>query len=376
MKILQITPYGPKKIGGTEVACANLCKELDMLGMSVAWATDQETCEPIGSVRPVGMRRMFPGLPRGEWTQILDCWTPGSMRLLREEITKHDIVHIHDIRHAGALGALRWATAHGILTVVTDHLGEPSAPGWRMPLNFLRHRIRMNSLNKATAAVYVAEHLRLADGKDVPHNSQVIECGVDPEIFHLTESRPAEERAALGWDPQKPTVLYVGRFSDQKRIPVLHRLARLHPEWTWIFVGHGKQNPQKWELPNVKVFSTRDRSMLARYYRAADVVALPTNGEGIPLCVLEGLACGTPAAVSNLIFPSEKLPEGTYVGVDDDMDDQSAAAAWSEALRALLQPDTLRRMRETVRAKPTNMTWRNMAERYARLYESIAREHR
>ena len=80
--------------------------------------------------------------------------------------------------------------------------------------------------------------------------------------------------------------------------------------------------------------------------------------------------------ISGVVRPADHFPEGTFVEVADDADDEPAAEAWSAALESMLAPEALREIRGVVLHKPANLTWGRMAERYMALYESIAGKHR
>jgi glycosyltransferase involved in cell wall biosynthesis len=43
-----------------------------------------------------------------------------------------------------------------------------------------------------------------------------------------------------------------------------------------------------------------DAQELARFYHASDVFILTSNFEGMPMCVLESLACGTPVVTTDV----------------------------------------------------------------------------
>jgi glycosyltransferase involved in cell wall biosynthesis len=110
---------------------------------------------------------------------------------------------------------------------------------------------------------------------------------------------------------------------------------------------------------------------LPRWYRAADLVILPTQElEGFGLATAEALACGTPVlgtpigATPEILAPLERR----LLTLD------RSPAAIAEAVIALLRdPQTLQRVRAGARERATPLGWETVAGRYLELYEALTR---
>ncbi len=146
----------------------------------------------------------------------------------------------------------------------------------------------------------------------LPQKIQVVPCGVDRGRFHPSGRR--ESRARLGLNGAARVILYVGRFDPIKGVDRLLAAAnrlrqdmRLHV----LLVGGGGENAPEDEalrslcrelsLEDCVTFAgRRDHDDLPDYYRAADVLVLPSYYESFGLVVLEALACGTPVVATRV----------------------------------------------------------------------------
>jgi glycosyltransferase involved in cell wall biosynthesis len=154
--------------------------------------------------------------------------------------------------------------------------------------------------------------------------------GVDLERFRPVDpaERPAVRRS-LGLDPAHPMILFVGFFSRDKQPHVLFdawlRLQR-EPATESALVFVGATHSPYFEVDARLAGDMRDRARhegiadrlifvdptphIDEYYRAADVFALPSLREGMPVALLEAMASGVPAVAS-------RLPGSTDVLIDD-----------------------------------------------------------
>ena len=74
---------------------------------------------------------------------------------------------------------------------------------------------------------------------------------------------------------------------------------------------------------------------LPSYYNMADILTLPSDMEGIPMVILESLACGTPVVSSNVGGIPDIIANGINGIVLDDLSpDQLASAIIETATKA------------------------------------------
>lgn len=131
--------------------------------------------------------------------------------------------------------------------------------------------------------------------------------GVNTEIFYAMKNRH-KIKEELGLDSQTFVVLYVGRLVARKNVGLLieamHHLRR--ENIVTLIVGKGPKEAALKRMikhlglgTSVKFVGYVKDSDLVRIYNAADVLVLPSVYEGMPLNVLEAMACGVPTIAAN-----------------------------------------------------------------------------
>jgi glycosyltransferase involved in cell wall biosynthesis len=207
-----------------------------------------------------------------------------------------------------------------------------------------------------------------------PGHIDVAYHGVDHEAFH----RPAEDELRRVSDRLglhgRPYVAFLGALDPRKNVPSLIRgwvraaTGRADPPALVLAGGGGWDDevdaamaevPQ--ELRMVRPGYLR-WSSLPGYFGGAQVVALPSRGEGFGLPVLEAMACGAPV----LTTPHSSLPE---VGGDAVAYTEPDAASIAEALNALLDNPVRRKdLAEAAFVRSQEFTWEHSAEAHMESY--------
>jgi glycosyltransferase involved in cell wall biosynthesis len=156
-------------------------------------------------------------------------------------------------------------------------------------------------LRRADCVVFISRAVRTYfDGfcrwRTPPH---FVPNGVDTQLFRPpTASERSEARARLQLGAGERVFIFVGRFVEKKGLHLLELLARATPNARWLFAGDGAIDPARWALANVSVHRGRRRETLRELLWAADLLVLPSVGEGFPLVVQEATAVGVPCLVS------------------------------------------------------------------------------
>lgn len=130
--------------------------------------------------------------------------------------------------------------------------------------------------------------------------------GLDTSVFHPA---PSPVRHELGWSDRELVFGFVGRLALIKGIDLLIEafaaVSQAVPEARLMIVGSGEEERRvKTVLANqigdgkVQVRPRMSQERLPIWYRAMDVLLMPSRYETMSNAVLEGMACGVPFIAS------------------------------------------------------------------------------
>ena len=389
MKILHVTPYYAPAyaFGGVVRSVEGMARALARRGHVVTVLTtdalDQETritgalSETLDDVRVIRIPNISPRL-RGR----LNLSTPAGMKQVALAlIPEGDVVHCHEFRTienllvtpvAAALNRPLLLSPHGTLARDTGRSRLKAA--WDRLLS-PAVALRFDSIIGLTPQeVEVAQTLWPRFGRRrIPPDFYVIPNGVDPDDYAGLPGRQAfRDRYRLG---DVPMCLFMGRLHPRKGVDVLAQAFKQAdvPGARLVIAG-----PDEGLLATLQPMLD-ERIILTGYldgadrlaaFAAADVLALPAVGEGLPVVVLEAMAAGLPVIIS----PGCHLPEVAAYGAGIEV--EPAVEPLGAALRDLLSNADKRATmgqaaRRLVRER---FTWDAVAAQLEQVYSRLLRQ--
>ncbi|WP_395747337.1 glycosyltransferase [Prosthecobacter sp.] len=297
-----------------------------------------------------------------------------AARALRRHMkaTRADLLHSHN------LGTLIYAALASLggrtLPIVHGEHGQLQKQD--LTLKRLWQRRLLFSICRSIHGVSSSVRDNLQSlGLDPQRRVVVTPNGVDCERFRPAVS-PSQERSAAGHAPHEFVVGIVGRLVALKRhallFDALSLLGAEHPGLKLLVVGDGGAERE------ALIHTMQTHPLAARirwaghqddllpYYRSMDLLAAPSEIEGLSNAVLEAMACGVPVLAHSACGNAEVI----RAGENGCLSEMNTAADMACALREILaNTDELRRLgacaRDTVVRR---FSMDAMAEGYRQIY--------
>ena len=297
-----------------------------------------------------------------------------------------DLVHSHT--WYANLGGHLAAMLHGIPHVVTMHSLESLRP-WKAEQ--LGGGYAISSWCEREAAASAAAVVAVSAGMKAdimtaypeifPERVRVIRNGIDTNEYQPDPDTSVLER--YGIDPGRPYVIFVGRITRQKGVPVLlHAAAGLIPEAQLVLCAGAADTPEQLAEVTDLVDGLRatrsgvvwipemlEKPAVIQLLTHAAVFACPSVYEPLGIVNLEAMACSTAVVGSRTGGIPEVVDEGE-TGLLVPPGDPEALAV---ALNAVLSdPDLARAMGQAGRKRAVaEFGWTAIAAQTANLYAEL-----
>jgi starch synthase len=297
-----------------------------------------------------------------------------------------DLVHSHTwyANLAGYLASLLYGVPH----VMTAHSLEPLRP-WKAEQLGGGYAIsswcERTAIESAAAVIAVSQgmaaDIRLTYPAVPAERVHVIYNGIDAQQYQPDHGRDVLD--SLGIDPLRPSVVFVGRVTRQKGLPVLLRAAEQIDAAAQLVLCAGQADTPELETEVTGLVNhlraTRSGmiwipGMLAKHeviqiLSHATVFACPSLYEPLGIVNLEAMACGAAVVASAVGGIPEVVQDGETGLLVPPGDEKALAAAINSLLR---DPTRIAAMgaRGRVSAE-SDFSWDRIARQTADLYRQL-----
>ena len=270
---------------------------------------------------------------------------------------KYDVIHSHywisgkvAMPVAKKFGLPLAHTMHTMARVKNMNLAEGERPE---PMIRVQGETQVVAAADALIANTDAEAASLVSLYEAcPDNVSVVSPGVDLYTFTVGSGRKAA-REAIGLPQDAHILAFVGRIQPHKGPEVLIRAVaemlnhspHLRPKLITIIMG-GASGSGLGEVERLKDLvswlnisdvvrfeNPVPRAQIPQWYRAADLVCVPSYSESFGLVALEAQACGTPVVATAV----GGLRTAVADGISGVLVDGHDPRAWSSVLARLIQ---------------------------------------
>jgi starch synthase len=385
--------YPPEIYGGAGVHVAELVKALRR-------RSDVEThVHAFGASRDEQLTSSYPDLAElAEANATLK--TLGVDLTMADGCAGTELVHSHTwyANMAGHLSSLLYGVPH----VISAHSLEPLRPWKAEQLGggyAVSSWVEKTAYEAAAAVIAVSAAMRddvLASYPSIdPARVHVVHNGIDTDGW--APSNDPERVRSHGVDPDRPSVVFVGRITRQKGLPLfLRAVAQLPPDVQIVLCAGAPDTPEiEAEVVGLVDGLKQDRDgvvWIREMLPRPDVVALlsaatafvcPSIYEPLGIVNLEAMACetavvatatgGIPEVVvdgeTGRLVPIEQATDGTGTPLNPEQYVADFAAALNEVVG---DPERAAAMGKAGRQRAIeHFSWEAIAERTVELYRSV-----
>jgi glycosyltransferase involved in cell wall biosynthesis len=303
----------------------------------------------------------------------------GALRVLYAQRQRYHMLHCHLMISPMTIGLLAKPLVRKPLVINPHRSGKIGDVGFLTHNRPLTGRLRLAAARRwGDAFVSISRdiHEELAGIGVSSDKLWDIANGVDVDHFQPADTLTrAELRRALNL-PTGPLVVFTGRLVPEKGVDVLlnawPRVLRQRPDARLLLVGDGEQRAtleaQARSLDIVdQVLFAGGCADVAPYLRAADAFVLPSYAEGLPIALLEAMACGLPSVATAIGGTMRVLDDGITGRLVPVGDPEGLATGLVEALTPSGHAWGQHARQHTVAQYSLDV----VAERYIQMYETL-----
>ena len=260
----------------------------------------------------------------------------------------YDVVHVHTpIAAAVTRFALRHMAKSGRIKVIYTAHGFHFYKGAPL-LNWLIYYPIEKCLSRYTGVLITMnkEDYKIAKNKMHAKKTEYIPgVGIDVEKIQNTRVDKNKKREELGVPQDAIILLSVGELSTRKNHEVVLRALSQMDDCKVVYAICGK-GPLHEYLKNLtrqlniadRVFLLGFRTDVIEICKASDIFVFPSLQEGLPVALMEAMACGLPVVCSDIRGNSDLISDGVNGYLCDPYDPHSLSISLDKEMKLPLLP--------------------------------------
>ncbi|MDD2285997.1 MAG: glycosyltransferase family 4 protein [Paludibacter sp.] len=370
MKIVIIATHYLPHVGGLELATYHLAKELEKQNNEIHIITPYP--DPNKNTTSIHIHRhpihTYPDEhPIRAFIDGL-IFFRKTMKTIKE--IRPDIIHAQNITNS-IPAYLAWKIYH-IPYVICIH-GNLELMGPFLPDFLKRFWPKFPHIKAAAEIIALTNEMATRFGKELGKIPAVIPNGVDLERFYPAQID--EKKISIS-----PVILTLSRIDNKKGLEyAIESMTKIHAKFPTAklqIVGEGEYRKELENLAEKNTLSATveftglvPNSEVPNYLRNADLFLLPSLYEGLPLTLLEAMACGLPIISTPVSIAPEIIAtwKNGYI-----IPFKSPDAISKSVIDLLSNPDKRRQCAENSnRAAKETLSWEKVAKKYTELYQLI-----
>ena len=389
-----LAPLGGAAAGGMNVYVREVSARLARDGASVDVFTRREHAEtPTVVAFAPGARLIqieagaIAPLHKHELIVLTSEFARGVAAFATDEGVRYDVLHSHYWLSgmAGEELVTDWNVPHlGMFHTLGEIKMRARASEHEPAERLAGERRLVQSLDKVVAATEYERRLLRQIYRMPASQIEVIPLGVDTERF--APGSRTEARSALGMPVDERVILAVGRVEPLKGLDILIRAfgeMTDHSGMRLVVIGGDESaGPEFNRLESiadevgvrdaVTFMGSVEHHLLPDYYRAADVVVMPSFTESFGLVAVEAMACGVPVVASRVGGLASTVADGRT----GYLVPWRCPEPFAEKIELLLRNEPLRdALGAAAVERMHDYSWDTVAGELAVLYASVIRAH-
>lgn len=276
-------------LGGVVAYLEEILAAQHRAGMEIALVTPALNLPALAHVGD--FPRIAPEVRRGS---LRDLARLTAMAVRQTWRMRPDVVHVHSTFAGAAFRLCRPFLPRGTKLVYCPH-------GWAFSRKGSTAKNRVIALAERVLSLGCDAIICISRGE----REEALAAGLPKRKLVVVENGVSPRAPALPKEPRSGplNIAFVGRFDRQKGFDTwCEVLRRLGPEAKGIAVGQAivTKGPAPKVPHNAQVIGWQSRDVLARIYREADVLLVPSRWEGFGLVAVEAMQAGTAVFASRV----------------------------------------------------------------------------